>query len=522
MRRPARSTATAVVAAVTAFVIIAGLVGTTWLARRTHAEAVATPSPQTTTEPTVGDVPIPPPAQEIRNVVLVLADDLDWNLWNEVPRLKALQAQGTTFTNYVVSDSLCCPSRTTLFRSQYVHNHQVVSNDLVTGGGWPTFRDRGYPQDCLPTWLTSAGVTTGLVGKYLNEFPQTAAEATSIQPGWSRFVVPITRAASYTGYDYELADNGVVTSYGSAPRDFLNDVLDTKAGEFIATATAPFFLELATFTPHNPSPGAPRDIGSHAGAQAPRDPTYDTAVDNPPSWLVGMPPIRPKEAKRLDAFWQQRAESAESVADSVDAVIATLARTGHDKDTLVIVTSDNGFHVGSYRLHRGKRTAFDVDTVVPLVVLGPGISAGRVVPQMASETDMGLTISEAMGAAAPDWVDGRSLWPLLDTSRTYGESTAWRTAVLSESLGTAVFGDPDYQLVAPPSYKAMRTREWLYVESETGERELYNRVADPYELHNVIATAPKEIVDALHEQFTALVACAGASCRVADTRELPQ
>ena len=117
---------------------------------------------------------------------------------------------------------------------------------------------------------------------------------------------------------------------------------------------------------------------------------------------------------------------------------------------------------------------------------------------------------------------GRSLWPLLDTSRTYGESTAWRTAVLSESLGTAVFGDPDYQLVAPPSYKAMRTREWLYVESETGERELYNRVADPYELHNVIATAPKEIVDALHEQFTALVACAGASCRVADTRELPQ
>jgi len=93
-----------------------------------------------------------------------LADDLDWNLWRDIPRLRALQSRGTTFTNYVVTDSLCCPSRTSLFRSQYVHNHRVVSNDVASGGGWQTFKDMGYQNDCLPTWLSDAGVETGLVG----------------------------------------------------------------------------------------------------------------------------------------------------------------------------------------------------------------------------------------------------------------------------------------------------------------------------------------------------------------------
>jgi len=128
--------------------------------------------------PDGGQIPGGLPTSQIKNVVLVLADDMDWKLWREVPRLAALQSEGTTFTNYVVSESLCCPSRSTIFRGQYVHNHHVVSNTIETDGGWPTFRNFGYPSDCLPVWLQNAGVQTGLIGKYLNQFPQTAAEET--------------------------------------------------------------------------------------------------------------------------------------------------------------------------------------------------------------------------------------------------------------------------------------------------------------------------------------------------------
>lgn len=447
----------------------------------------------------------------IKNVVLVLADDLEWPLWNDIPRLKALEAEGTTFTNYVVSDSLCCPSRTTIFRGQYVHNHHVVSNDQASGGGWPVFRDQGYPKDCLPVWLHKAGVRTGLVGKYLNQFPHRRGDLAIAHQGWDDFVVPTSHRAEYRGYDYRLDDNGTIDAHGSAPTDFLNDVLTSKATDFIGTAGDHFFLELATFTPHLPAPVAPRNLGTHTGERAPRDPAWDTAVTNAPHWLAGLPPFTAATAAHLDRTWVRRARSAESVADSVDAVRAALAASGHTDDTLLLVTSDNGFHTGSYRLHRGKRTAFDDDTVVPMVAIGPGVAAGRTVPQMTSETDLAPTISEELGAGHPDWVDGRSWKDLLA-----GPVDHWRSGVLSESLGTTLPGDPDFQLIAPPSFTALRTERWLYVETPGQRSELYDRLNDPYELHNIIGTAPRQTLAALHRQLVAMQRCAGPTCRVAD------
>ena len=106
----------------------------------------ATPSPAASPEALQQG---PATLDGIDNVVFVLADDLDWNLFQQVPRLAALQDQGMTFTNHTVTDSLCCPSRTSILRGQYIHNHRVISNLRKTGGGWPTFRDRGGEADCL-------------------------------------------------------------------------------------------------------------------------------------------------------------------------------------------------------------------------------------------------------------------------------------------------------------------------------------------------------------------------------------
>ena len=454
------------------------------------------------------------------NVVVILADDMDWKLWREIPRLVALQARGTTFTNYTVADSLCCPSRTSIFRSQYVHNHQVLSNDLSSGGGWPTFRDKGYPADSLPTWLNAGGVTSALVGKYLNQFPYAPDEATMVPPGWNDFIVPTSKAQSYAGYGYQVDDNGVVVNYGSKPADFLNDVLDTKASEFVRGAPNHFFLELASYTPHLPSPAAPRHLGSHAGAVAPRDMAYDTSVTNPPTWLVGLPPLGPRTVRHLDRMWQSRAESAESVADSVDSVMKALEDSGHAADTLVRVTSDNGFHVGSYRTHDGKRSAFDVDTVVPFVAIGPSIPAGAVVSEMTSEIDLAPTIADVFHAKVPTWTDGRSLLPLLN-AKIGSMVDKWRTGVLSESLGEAKPGDPDFQLIAPPSFAALRTKKWLYVEYENGERELYDRSLDPFEINNVVGSTSPQVIAPLHDQLQALKNCAGPECSIADSMPNP-
>lgn len=452
------------------------------------------------------------PEPEIDNVVFVLADDLDWETFNQVPRLKALQERGMTLSSTVVTDSLCCPSRVSIFRSQYVHNHRVISNVVESGGGWPTFYSLGEQQDCLPLWLQKAGVRTGFFGKYLNDYPDGAPSPTYIPPGWNSWAVPVTQAAAYRGYGYTLNQDGTLVKYGDKPKDFLADVLTKGATDFIRTSTSPFFVELSLMNPHMPAPVAPRHLRSNANVTVPRNPTYNARGLNEPDWRSRKLTMSQARLDRYDAIWRKRVRSSESVADAVDAVLKTLADTGKLERTLVIVGSDNGFHAVSRRLPPGKRTPYREDTVVPFLLIGPGATAGSTVTSMTSTIDLGPTIGELLGAQVPDWVDGRSLVPFLRGSN----GADWRTGILTESLGESNPGDPDYEAFKPPKFEALRTERYLYVEYADGTRELFDHATDPYEMNNVIGSADPQLLADLAAQLKALVACAGPSCRVAD------
>lgn len=515
-----RRTTTAIVAIVTVAAVVLGvgsLAVITAEGSRPAAAAArqddATPAPSTGASSSAVP-PSPAGAPRFRNVVMVLADDLDWDLLQQVPRLAAISQLGTTFTNHLVTDSLCCPSRTSIQRGQYVHNHKVVSNIAATGGGFPTFVALGEQRDCLPIWLKAVGVRTGIFGKYLNEFPD-PFKPSYVPPGWDDFVVPVGDKNAYRGYGYTLNTNGAVTQASTKPKDYLNDVLDRKARQFItASKDQPFFALVASYNPHAPFPVAPRYKGvSTPFVGVPRTPVYNAADPARPSWLANRTALSPQRLAALDARWNKRARSALSFADSVDNVLATLRATGHADDTLVIVTSDNGYHEAARQLPVGKRTPYREDTVVPMIMIGSGIPAGRTVNELTSGIDFAPTIAELLGARTPDWLDGRSLVPFL----AGGQPTQWRTGVLTESLGESSPADPDWTPFNPPPFAALRTETSLFVRYESGEEELYDRVNDPYESRNIIATADPMQVNLLRTQLAALQACAGATCRTADS-----
>ncbi len=102
------------------------------------ALAACTGEPARHTGPTAGTAA---PAGR-PNIVFVLTDDLSWNLVPYLPHLQAMQQGGTTFTNYDVVDSLCCPSRTSIFTGAYPHNTGVFTNG-GKDGGYQTFTARG-------------------------------------------------------------------------------------------------------------------------------------------------------------------------------------------------------------------------------------------------------------------------------------------------------------------------------------------------------------------------------------------
>ncbi|MFY9230284.1 MAG: sulfatase [Candidatus Nanopelagicales bacterium] len=468
----------------------------------------------TTTDSVAAEESTSGDASQIRNVVLLLADDLDWPLFDDVPRLSEFMDQGTTLTNFVVTESLCCPSRSSIMRGQYVHNHKVISNIPQTGGGWQTFYDLGRQKDCLPVWLSEAGITTSHFGKYLNGFPSRKQKPTYTPPGWANFVSTTRGKVAYTGYNYTLNTNGTLQKYGDQPTDFLEDVLTAKTNEWLETATDPFYLEFSSYLPHSPAPAAPRFTGTRAGSQAPRLPNYNAFGIYEPAWLKSQPKLGPKQQSNLDLLWTRRLESAESMADSFHAIMAQLETTGHLDDTLVIITSDNGYHVGSHRIPSGKHTPYREDSVVPAIFIGPGIAKGVTIDAMTSTIDLAPTIAAIQGAATPTWLDGRNLMPLLLDP----ENAPWRTGVLTENMAPTTPDDPDYSGFEAPKYDAVRTQDYLYV--DYGRKQgaaLYNLQTDPYEINNVIRSTDPTIVRQLAAQAKALARCSGESCRVADS-----
>ena len=105
------------------------------------------------------------------NFIVILTDDQPYSTMQYMPYARAdLANQGATFTNAFLSTPLCCPSRASILRGQFSHNHGVITNDPPMGG-FHKFYELGLEQSTLATWMDNAGYATALVGKYLNRFP---------------------------------------------------------------------------------------------------------------------------------------------------------------------------------------------------------------------------------------------------------------------------------------------------------------------------------------------------------------
>lgn len=473
------------------------------------AVALATAGSAATAGPSATSSKASPPP----NIVFVLTDDHSWNLLKHMPNVQKMSRDGETFSRYFVTDSLCCPSRSSIFTGRLPHNTGVFTN-TPPDGGFSVFHDNGQEDDTFATAISSipnAHYQSAMMGKYLNGYQPSSLY---IPPGWSEWDVA---GNAYSEYNYNLNENGQLVSYGSEPGDYLTDVLADKGTSFIrrsANAGDPFLLEIATFAPHAPSTPAPRDADEFPGLKVPRTPAFNAENTNPPSWLANRPPLTRSQIAQLDKNFRKRAQSVQAVDDLIGRIRTLLRNRGLARNTYVAFSSDNGYHMGDHRLMQGKMTAFDTDIGVPLIVVGPGVPSGRTVGKLTGNIDLRPTFSELAGAAVPGTVDGHSLVPLLQGSSPGG----WRTATLVEHHGRDQDqSDPDFQPRAsgnPTTYEAIRKSNAVYVEYKNGDREYYDLARDPYELDNTYGQLSAEQQARLHETLTELQTCSGSGCWV--------
>jgi arylsulfatase A-like enzyme len=457
----------------------------------------------------------PPMAAPPPNIVFVLTDDLSWNLVRHMPQVQRLQADGLTFNDYTVTDSLCCPSRSSILTGRFPHDTGVFTNG-GDDGGFAFFHSHGEESQTFATALQARGYRTAMMGKYLNGYQPADTQGGSrpyVPPGWTEWDVA---GNGYPEFNYDLNENHTIVHYGSRPQDYLTDVLSGKGVRFIANSAAahkPFLLEIATFAPHAPYTPAPRDADSFPGLTAPRGPAFDTLPTDAPPWLAGRDPLTATEKQVIDTGFRKRVQAVQAVDRMIGELRGALARAGVAGNTYVVFSSDNGYHMGQYRLNPGKMTAFDTDIRVPLVAAGPGVHAGTGSTAAVQNIDLAPTFQHLSGAPVPSNVDGHSLVPLLRG----GSGDSWRTAGLIEHHGPDTLADdpdlPGANSGNPPSYEAIRTHTYTYVEYVDGSREYYDLAADPLELHNLAGSLGPARLAALHAALAGLVACHdGATC----------
>jgi N-acetylglucosamine-6-sulfatase len=451
-----------------------------------------------------------------RNIILINTDDLDTDSLRSMPNVSSLLAErGASFTQFIVSAPDCCPSRVSLLRGQYVHDHGILRGSNKFGEG--KFRSRGLEDSTIATWLRRAGYRTALVGKYLNGY---ADDPTHVPPGWTEWYA--TFSNQY--FDYQINENGKLVNYGSKAADYQTDVLSRKSVSFIrrsAKTGKRFFLYLTPSAPHGPATPAPRHESLFAEATAPRTASFNEEdLSDKPEYIQATLPMTQTDVDAIDQRYRDRLRALQAVDEMVAKIVKTLKDTKTLSNTYIVFTSDNGYLLGQHR-QTDKGIPYEEAVTAPLLVRGPGIAAGQRIGQLVSNIDLAPTIAALAGASVPRFVSGRSLVPLLRGSHP----ATWRKATISQ-LYREGNGDPgelktEAVLDQPgsPSFLALRTENRSYVEYVTGERELYDLANDPHQLQN-LASDPDYAaeVDRFHAWLDAFRACSGRACRAVENQ----
>jgi N-acetylglucosamine-6-sulfatase len=320
-------------------------------------------------------------------------------------------------------------------------------------------------------------------------------------------------------YDYWGTEN---------PQDYSPDVTGKVTENLVRAernSKKPFFIWWSVAAPHRedvsttlmgrPGPDprpAPRYAEKSAGYTLPRPPSFNEPdfADKPSTVSDAAPPMTEAQIAQLELDYQGRAGSLLAVDDHVAELVETLRSTHQLKNTLIVFLSDNGWLQGEHRITGDKFLPYEESLRIPLILRGPGVPAGRTVKGQVSNIDFAPTLVDAADATAGRTMDGVSLLPTVRHHKRRPDR-----ALEIEALAPLFAGNIPINAWDRP-YTGVRTDRYTYVVwTETGEKELYDRREDPYQLGNVAGDpAYAEIEARLAAKLVKLDRCKGEACNV--------
>ena len=458
------------------------------------------------------------PRKQNLNVLFIIADDLNCDIGAygnstiKTPNIDRLARNGILFGNAHIQYPWCGPSRASFMTGLYPDQTKVKQlrinireaiPEVVTIG--QKYREERYHSVRIgkifhyhnPTHIGTSGNDDNYTwDQTVNPYGRDKLEEYKINT-----LKPQRYGGTLSWLSAEGTDEEQTDGIGA------NETIDFL--DKFAKSRENFFLAFGLYRPHTPyvAPKKYYDMYDSNDIEIPEiSDQYLMSIPEPAARSV-RPPSK-IEQHDLDKDLAKTIKKAYYATTSfVDAqvgrVLDKLKETGLDKNTIVVFTSDHGYHLGEHG-HWMKKTLFDNGTRIPLIVSGPGINKNEKIMDAPVEMiDIYPTLMDLTGKKTPSFVSGKSFASLLKDS-----SKRVRKSALTE----LIIGPKD-KMVQGYSIKTNRYRLTQWGENGVHGYELYDHKFDKPELNNL---ANEEAYRALKDSLKKVI-----RDRIADARKIP-
>jgi arylsulfatase A-like enzyme len=417
------------------------------------------------------------------NVLFIISDDLNNFLGcygdplAQTPNIDRLAARGVRFDRAYCTYPLCGPSRNSLLTGLYPNSTGIYANSQI-------FRQTIPAHPSLSEAFRKQGYFAGRLGKlYHYNVPKSVGTDGHDDPAsWELEMNPagVDRLEEEpVTFSLQRGQFGATLSWYASPKSdaYHTDGMLAADAEWVLERCAkqkdrPFFLAVGFFRPHTPfvAPQAPY-FDQHPLDRMPVvTGVKEDQADIPPAALMSSKKEQDDMSDDLRRQAMQAYRSSISFMDAqVGRVVSALDRLGLSENTIIVFTSDHGYHMGEHGLWQ-KQSLFEESARVPLLIVAPGGAKGAVAKSPVSHIDLYPTLTELCGVAAPAKLQGQSLVPMLKDPELPGRG--WALTHVRRN------GFSGYSL---------RTPRWRYTEWDENQRgsELYDHDKDPKELTNL-------------------------------------
>ena len=420
------------------------------------------------------------------NVLFMISDDLNTSIGCyghplvKTPNIDRIAARGVRFERSYCQFPLCGPSRNSMLTGLHPNSTGIHKNSII-------FRQTIPTQKSLSHAFRLDGYFAARIGKlYHYNVPKSVGTNGHDDPGsWELELNPAGCDRLIEEPDiFSLRENsfGGTLSWYASPRDDTQhtDGMLAENARWVLERCAkrkdrPFFLAVGFYRPHTPYVAPKKYFSPYKLDQMPLVQGVDKDVKDIPAPGLGS---HKKEHELLtDPLRRQAIQAYYASTTFMDAqvgiVLDALDEFGLDDNTIIVFTSDHGYHLGEHGLWQ-KQSLFEESARVPLIVAAPGIDGGKVSSAPVGLIDVYPTLTELCGVEAPANLQGQSLVPIMkdpaSLGRGYAISQVMRTVKKKQFFGYSI-----------------RTPRWRYTEWDGGKQgaELYDHEDDPRELTNL-------------------------------------